>query len=184
MKKRFVCVWFHHLEADWFAMRKPALKMVPFVLAAKDHGRMVITAANALAEEQGIKKGMVVANARMILPALEVLDHFPELNDKLLNKLAEWCIRFSPCVAIDAPDALIFDASGCAHLWGGGIDYLTTIITRLNDRGYQVRVGMADTIGAAWAIARYGQSSPVIEPGMQSSALLSLPPASLRIEQE
>jgi protein ImuB len=184
MGERFVSIWFHHLQTDWFMGRQPALKNIPFVLAAKDHGRMVITAANELAEKQGIKKGMVVANARMILPGLEVIDHLPELSNKLLNKLAEWCIRFSPCIAIDAPDALIIDASGCAHLWGGEIEYVTAIIKRLNDRGYQVRVGMADTIGAAWAIARYGISSPVIEPGMQSTALLNLPPASLRIEQE
>ncbi|WP_205511000.1 Y-family DNA polymerase [Longitalea arenae] len=184
MKKRFVALWFHHLETDWFIVRQPALQTVPFVLAVKDHGRLVITAASNPAEEQGIKKGMVVADARMLLPSLEVLDHIPGLYEKLLGKLAEWCIRFSPYVAIDAPDGLIFDASGCAHLWGGDIDYLSTIIKRLHGRGYQLRVGMADTIGAAWAIARYGRSSPVIEPDMQSTALLPLPPASLRIEQE
>ncbi|WP_207510962.1 Y-family DNA polymerase [Longitalea luteola] len=184
MKKRFVAVWFHHLETDWFIVRQPALRTVPFVLAVKDHGRLVITAASTRAEEQGIRKGMVVADARMLLPSLEVLDHIPGLHEKLLFKLAEWCIRFSPCIAIDAPDGLIFDATGCAYLWGGDIDYLSTIIKRLNGRGYQVRVGMADTIGAAWAIARYGRSSPVIEPGMQSTVLLPLPPASLRIEQE
>jgi len=184
MKKRFVTIWFHHLETDWFMLRQPALQQIPFVLTAKDHGRLVITAANDLAELQGIKKNMVVADARMILPSLNVLDQLPDLNNKLLNKLGEWCIRFSPCVAIDAPDTLIFDASGCSHLWGGDIDYLATIIKRLNGRGYQIRVGMADTIGAAWAIARYGKSLPVVEPDMQSSALLSLPPASLRIDQD
>lgn len=184
MKKRIVAIWFHHLETDWFILRQPALAAVPFVLAVKDHGRLVIAAASDLAEQQGIKKGMVLADARMLLPSLEVLDHIPDLNDKLLYRLAGWCIRFSPYVAIDAPDGLIFDASGCAHLWGGDIDYLVAIIQKLNGRGYQVRVGMADTIGAAWAIARYGHSSPVIEPGMQSTALLALPPASLRIEQD
>jgi protein ImuB len=184
MKKRFVAVWFHHLETDWFIIRQPALRAVPFVLASKDHGRLVIAAASDLAEQQGIKKGMVVADARMLIPSLDVLDQIPDLNNKLLNKLAEWCIRFSPYVAIDATDGLILDASGCAHLWGGDIDYLATIIKKLNARGYQVRVGMSDTIGAAWAIARYGKSSPVIEPDLQSTALLSLPPASLRIEQD
>jgi protein ImuB len=184
MKKRFVSVWFHHLEADWFIIRQPHLKAVPFVLSAPDHGRLVIMAANGPAEQEGIKKGMVVADARMLVPSLAVFDHIPDLNNKLLHKLAEWCIRFSPCVAIDAADGLIFDASGCSHLWGGDLNYLEAIVQRLNGRGYQVRVGMADTIGAAWAIARYGRSSPVIEPEMQTTALLTLPPASLRLEQE
>jgi protein ImuB len=181
MTKRFVSVWFHHLETDWFMLTQPALNHVPFVIATPDHGRLLITATNDLAEQQGIKKGMVVADARVIIPSLQVLNQIPDLNNKLLHKLAEWCIRFTPYVAIDA-DGLIFDASGCAYLWGGDVAYLKAIIQRLNGRKYQVRVGMADTIGAAWAIARYGKGSPVVENNMQSTALLSLPPASLRIE--
>lgn len=182
--KRFVSVWFHHLETDWFGLRQPQLAHTPFVLAAPDHGRMVVTAANQLAEQQGIKKGMVVADARVLLPSLPVLDHIPDLHRKLLHKLAAWCIRFAPYVAVEEPDALIIDASGCSHLWGGDTAYLTYIIKRLQERGYQVRVGMADTIGAAWAIARYGKEGPVVESNRQSVALLSLPPASLRIEPE
>lgn len=184
MKKRFVSVWFHHLEADWFMQRKPALQHLPFVLSSADHGRQVIRAANDPAEREGIKKGMVLADARMLIPSLEVLDHIPDLGNKLLHKLAGWCIRFSPCVAVDGEDGLVFDASGCAHLWGSDLEYLEAIIQKLNGRGYQVRLGMADTIGAAWAIARYGRSSPVIEEDGQTTALLSLPPASLRIDQE
>lgn len=182
MTKRFVSVWFHHLETDWFILRQPNLQHIPFVLAAPGHGRLIITAANKLAEQEGIKKGMVVADARMIVPSLQVLNNVPGLNNKLLFKLAEWCIRFSPCIAVDAPDGLIFDASGCAHLWDGDLNYLRIIIQRLHARGYQLRVGMADTIGAAWAIARYGKGSPVIDSNMQLTALLSLPPASLRID--
>ncbi|OQP56785.1 Y-family DNA polymerase [Niastella populi] len=184
MNKRFVSIWFHHLETDWFVQRQPALGQIPFVIATPGHGRLIITAVNRLAEEQGIKKGMVLADARVIIPSLHVVDPIPELSKKLLQKLAEWCIRFTPCVAIDGTDALLFDASGCAHLWGGDVDYLTAIIKRLQERGYQVRVGMADTIGAAWAIARYGKRSPVIEHNKQLNELAELPPASLRIEQE
>ncbi len=43
-------------------------------------------------------------------------------------------------------------------------------------------MGLADTIGAAWAIARYGKGNPVIAPGQQLDALLDLPPAALRLE--
>jgi protein ImuB len=182
MKKRFISVWFHHLEIDWCILRQPTLKQLPFVIAVPDHGRLVITAASHPAEQEGIKKGMVVADGRIIIPSLQVINNIPDLNKKLLQKLAGWCIRFTPYVAIDGEDALIFDATGCAHLWGSEIDYLQTIITRLNQRGYQVRVGMADTIGAAWAIARYGKGSPVVESTRQYEALLTLPPASLRIE--
>ena len=50
--------------------------------------------------------------------------------------------------------------------------------------GYNVQAAMADTIGAAWAIARFGQDSFIIESGQQTAALLSLPPAALRLETD
>ena len=40
---------------------------------------------------------------------------------------------------------------------------------------------MADSIGTAWAIAHFGDDS-IIESGKQMEALLSLPPAALRLE--
>jgi protein ImuB len=184
MQKRFVSIWFRHLKTDWFTRRQPELYGVPFVLAAPDHGRMIVVAANALAEKEGIFTGITLADARAIIPSLKFLDDDPELSSKLLKGFAEWFIRYSPVVAIDGNDGLILDVSGCTHLWGGEKQYLTDINKRLNKFGYVIRTAMADTIGAAWAVARFGQSVPVIESGQQKTALLSLPPAALRLESE
>ena len=54
MERRFVSIWFRYLSIDWFTLRKPQLQNTPFVLKASSHGRMVVTAANPLAEGQGI----------------------------------------------------------------------------------------------------------------------------------
>src|SRR5215831_8296197 len=113
MDKRFATIWFCHLRTDWFTRRRSALRDIPFVLASPDHGRMVITAANVLAQEQGIDMGMMAADARVLIPGLQVLDDKPELSQKLLTALAEWCIRYTPVVAVDPPDGLIFDVTGC-----------------------------------------------------------------------
>ena len=184
MCKRFVSIWFRYLETDWFTIRRPVLKGIPFVLASPDHGRMVITSANALAQKQGVDTGMVVADARAIIPSLEVLDHKPGIASKLLKAIGEWCIRYTPVVAIDPPDGLLLDVSGCAHLWGGEELYINDISTRLQSLGYSVRVSISDTIGASWGIARFGRDSLIIDPGKQTSAILSLPPASLRLETD
>lgn len=183
MEKRFVSVWFRHLNTDWFSLRQPRLKESPFVLRTPSHGRMVITSVNAAAEEAGIFKGMVLADARAIIPNLEVQDDKPELPVKLLNRLAEWCIRFSPVVAIDPPDGLFLDASGCSHLWGGDHGYVNDIFTKLKARGYDVQVAIADTPGVAWASARFGKQR-IIQPDKSMDALLPLPPDSLRLEPE
>ncbi|HEX5652296.1 MAG TPA: DNA polymerase Y family protein, partial [Chitinophagaceae bacterium] len=184
MPKRFVSIWFRYLKTDWHIRHRPALLNMPFVLVSPDHGRMMITAANKLAQREGVDGGMVLADARAFIPSLEVMDDKPGIADKLLKGLAEYCIRYTPVVAIDPPEGLLFDVTGCAHLWGGEQLYLTAIISRLNELGYEVGAAMADTIGAAWALARYRKDNPVIETGTHPTALLNLPSAALRIEWE
>jgi protein ImuB len=181
MAKRFVSIWFPYLATDWFSLRKPELKKRPFVLSAPSHGRMMITAACPLAQAKGIYPGMVVADARAVIGSLEVIDDKPGLVNQLLQRIAEWCIRFSPSSAVDPLGGIILDASGCSHLWGGDEAYLTDIITRLKARGYTARAAMADTIGAAWAFTRFGNSL-ITETGEHWNALLSLPPESLRLD--
>jgi protein ImuB len=184
MAKRFISIWFRYLKTDWFIRRDPTLKEIPFVLAAPDHGRMIVKAFNAVAKTHGIEQGMAVADARAILPSLEVKDDKPELSANLLKGIGEWCIRFTPLVSLDAPDGLLLDVSGCAHLWGGERQYLNEIQKRLKDFGYNVRVAMADTIGTAWAVARFERETLLIETGKQFAALLPLPARALRIQTE
>jgi protein ImuB len=83
-----------------------------------------------------------------------VIDDEPGLSQRLLKRMAEWAIRFSPCVAVDGDDGLIIDATGCSHLWGGDKFYLEDIIARFQKHGYTVRAAIADTIGAAWAACK------------------------------
>lgn len=182
MQKRFVTIWFRHLTTDWLTLRRPALQNVPFVFSAPHHGRMVITAANVIAKTQGVSVAMAVADAKAIIPDLQVFDERPALAAKLLKALGEWCIRYTPTIAVNQPDGLILDVSGCTHLWGGERAYLKEIVTRLKSKGYDVRAAMADTIGTAWAVSRFGQITPIIEKSGQAAALLPLPPVALRLE--
>ncbi|WP_158799237.1 DNA polymerase Y family protein [Pedobacter sp. L105] len=185
MQKRFVSIWFGHLLADWQLIRRPELAEVPFVFAAPDHGRMLITAISSVAQRFGVEVGMRAADAKAICPGLEVLDDKPGRSLKLLRGLGEWCVRYSPIVAIDeyAKDGLLMDVSGCAHLWGGEKKYLKEIISRLKSKGYSVRLAIADTPGAAWAVSRFGKITPLIPEGGHTEALLSLIPEALRLEE-
>jgi hypothetical protein len=182
MQKRFAAIWFRHLKTDWIIHRKPELKNIPFVLALPDHGRMRITEVSAIAKSKEIFPGMVVADARVIIPSLKILDDKPGLSDSLLKKLCAWCIRYTPVAAIDLPDGLILDITGCAHLWGGEESYLGNILLRLKTFGFHVRAAIADTIGTAWAVCRYAKQKAIIKPGKQAEALMQLPPAALRLD--
>jgi len=185
MQKRYVSIWFPHLLADWQLIRRPELLNTPFVFAAPDHGRNMITAVSPLAASQGIDAGMRAADAKAICPGLEVLEDKTGRSTKLLKGLGEWCIRYSPVVMMDdfSSDGLFLDASGCSHLWGGEQEYLKEMVSKLKSKGYTIRVAITDTAGAAWAIARYTKESPVIAPGAHTEALLSLPPEALRLPE-
>lgn len=182
--KRFAAIWFPFLKTDWFSIRQPSLRDLPFVLVTTDHGRMLITAANDKAIAQSIHPGMVAADAKAIHPSLIVIDDQIGLAERLLKRIAEWCIRFSPCVAVDGDNGLFLEASGCTHLWGGDGRYVKDITSRFNNYGYTVRVSIADTIGAAWAMSRFAKDECIIEPGQHSTALLYLPAAALRLDDD
>lgn len=181
--KRYVSIWFRHLLVDRVLRRQPELAEKAFVLAWKERGRILVKASSREAKKSGIEVGMVLADARAMQPGLEVLDYDPQLSEKLLRSLAEWAIRYSPLVAVDAPDGLILDATGLSYLWGNELEYMVDITARLGVLGYEVRTAMADTITASWAVCRYGEEV-LVPPGEQFSALLPLPPHALRLEQD
>ena len=184
MQKRFMAIWFRHLLTDGLALRQPGLKELPFVLVMPVKNRIVITAANVLAEQQGAFTGMAVADARAAVPELVAIDDTPGKAAKLLRLLGLWCLRYTPIVAIDLPDGLLLDISGCAHLWAHERGYLKEIVLKLRNAGFDARAAIADTAGAAWAVARFAKVSPIIAPEKQSQAIAGLPPASLRLEPE
>ena len=183
MAKRFLSLHFSSLSTDWMVIKQIELKGRPFVLACPERGRMLVHASSAEAGSRGVFPGMVLADARAILPSLEVFDYDPKLEGRLLKALARWCIRYTPTAAVDLPDGLILDITGCAHLWGGEPFYLNDILSTLQSKGYGVGAAIADTIGSAWAIARYGKEPFIAAPGNHKELLLPLPTASLRLEK-
>jgi protein ImuB len=181
---RYASIWFPYLNTEYAARKNPELREVPFVLVSSQRGRMMIDSVNALAMDKGIQPGMVLADCKAIFPELQVLNTEKGKAGKLLHALAEWSIRYTPFAAVDFPDGLILDTNGCTHLWGGEMEYLESIRKKLAILGYTIRAAIADTIGAAWAAARFGNTPVIIKPKMQREALRHLPAAALRLDPE
>ncbi|MFP5439081.1 MAG: Y-family DNA polymerase [Bacteroidia bacterium] len=179
---RYVSIAFPYLLTEYVARKQPEFCGKAFVLASRQRGRMAIDAVSAAAAKKGIQPGMVLADCMAIFPELEMLETEPGRAEKLLAALAEWCILYTPFAAVDLPDGILLDSSGCDHLWGGEAAYLDHIKKKLGGYGYTVRIGIADTISTAWAVARFGDTPAIINPGQQREALRSLPPAALRLD--
>jgi protein ImuB len=83
---------------------------------------------------------------------------------------------------VDAPDGLVIDASGSAHLHGGEASMLRDMVARLAAAGIAAQAAMADSWGAAHGFAR-ASSQPVllVPPGESANLLRRLPLACLRL---
>ena len=129
----------------------------------------------------GLSPGIALAQARAMHPDIEALEEDAEADSALLESIADWCLRYTPLVACDAPDGLLLDISGCAHLYGGEDALVADLSGRLEAAGFAYRVAIAGSIGAAWAAAHYGE--PGNYPcGDERKLLAPLPLAALRLD--
>jgi protein ImuB len=149
---------------------------------------MRVVAVDENAERRGIRLGLSLADARGAVPDLCVEEADEAADRALLEKLADWCDRYTPLVALDQPHGLFLDISGCAHLFTSGADsgeevLLADCIHRLATQGFEVRGAIASTAGAAWALAHYSESR-CLPAGVEAEALTDLPVAALRIDAE
>jgi protein ImuB len=161
---------------------RPPLE-APLVTRMHDGNRQVLAAANRAALALGLRPDMALSHAQAMVPGLAVAEVDLEGDATALRDLAAWCLRWSPLTSAAPPDGLWIDATGCTHLHGGEDSLLDAIVTRLERAGIAARAAIADTPGAAWAIARHStKPNTVIVPGGQVDALALLPVSALRID--
>lgn len=159
-------------------------------LVATEGGTRRLAAVDDAAAALGLHVGQKAADAAALVPDLVTADHDPDGDRAALEILCDWCVRFSPAVAIDGLDGLFLDIEGVSHLWGGEAAMLDDLLTRLERRGAPARGAIADTPGAAWALARYGSDRTITPlgaaPGEQAPLLAPflapLPVAALRLD--
>jgi protein ImuB len=130
------------------------------VVALQVKNALQLAAMNDAAARLGLRAGMALADAKAMYPALAVVDADPEADERLLVAVADWCDRYTPLVGLDPPDGLTLDITGCAHLFGGEAVFCDDIVRRLTLQGLAARAAIADTVGCAWAVARFGDFSP------------------------
>ena len=163
----------------------------PTVIVHAVGGRHEVLAACPLALAAGIVPGRSAGDARALVPGLTVLPADPDGQQATLETLADWCGRYCPAVSTD-PSArlrgdggLWLDVTGCTHLFGGETALCRDIHARLTGFGWTVRTALADTPGAAWAVARFSHPDLVVVPrDGQRTAVGPLPVAALRLPAE
>jgi protein ImuB len=154
----------------------------PFALTLKLNNTERLYCLNAEAEAEGLHRHMTLADARAFCPDLISARAAPEHDKRFLAALRRWVTRYCPWVGLEGIDGLVLDVTGAAHLWGGEKAMLADMRDRLERAGLSVRLGLADTRGAAWALAHHGEG--VAPPNAALKAIGPLPVAALRLEDE
>ena len=153
------------------------------VVAALEANAMRLVAADRKALSLGLNPGLGLADARARVPAIEVHEHEPEADLALLRHVADWCDRYTPVVAEEAPDTLILEIAGSAHLFGGEKRLRADLERRLSSFGLTARSAIAGTGAAARALARFGEGG-IVASGAEREAVAPLPVAALEVEPE
>ncbi|WP_293572603.1 DNA polymerase Y family protein [Phaeobacter sp.] len=180
IERRVASLWFPRLASDRVLRRRPFSG--PFVLTLKQKNANRIYCLNHAASKQGLHQGMPYSDARAFCSDLQSRCAEPEKDRTFLHLLRRWATRYCPWVGLDGRDGLVMDITGSTHLFGGEEAMLADMRMRLMRAGLSVRIGMADTRGAAWALAHYNEG--IAPPGQTLSALAALPVTSLRIEEQ
>ena len=192
--KRILCLWIPCWPIQRILAAKPELNHRGVVLSLQKPGRGEhVVACNRQAERLGIHPGMPLSEAKSLggnrRNKIHVEFHDPFADDLALGELAVRCEQFSPQVGIEesiAPESLLLDITGVQHLFHGEESLARKIVQDFSSWNYQICVAIADTVGAAWAMAHFliTKETPVVFSHGQTGILFDIPVEGLRRARE
>lgn len=148
--------------------------------------RIEIAAASEAAHALGVDVGMALTQVRALVPDIVVCDADPTGDARDLHSLAVLIARrWTPMVAKSDVDGLFLDLTGVSHLFGGEARMAARLLRMLARFGFSARIAIADTSGAAWALARFtADPVSICPPGEHADAILALPAKALRLPEK
>lgn len=153
--RRILSLWFPRLGAERLIRQERGLLDAPLVVV-RDTGQMqVISSLSAEAAAAGLALDQPLRDAHAMCPGLLTRLQNVQSEASFLTVLRRWAGKFSPWVSEEPPAGLVIDLTGCAHLFGGEQALLQVVQDDCADLGLTVQAGIADTVGAAWALARF-----------------------------
>lgn len=183
--RRYLALWFPFFPVERLRGRRESgtADEAPFVLVRQMGGAPRLAALSRAALAAGLQAGMGLADARALLPALEVAETRPRADAEDLLACALACEMFTPLVALDGQDGVMLDITGCAPLFGGEKALAEAALQRMAGFKLTARAVIADTPEEAHALARFSSAS-LIAAGKTAPAVKTLPVAALEVEPE
>ena len=185
--RRFLSLWLPRLATDRARRLGGVDQAAPLVAVAKVDNAQRLVCVDAEAARLGLSIGLSLPDARARFPALIAVEAEPAEEARLIERLCDWCSRFTPLAALDGRDGLMLDISGVAHLFKGEAALIEDCLARLSAQGFTVAIGVASNPRAAWALARFSPVKTAPEP-MSDKAFaklfFDLPLAALGLDEK
>ena len=116
-----------------------------------------VLVCNAAAQARGVLPGMPLSAAWAVAPALRTLPRRRVAEQEALEGIATWLCRFTPRVALHAPQQLAAEMGGSLRLFGGRERLERALRLGLEDLGFSAWLAWASTAQAAlWRAAGSG----------------------------
>lgn len=149
------------------------------------HGsRAVIVDCTQGAIRAGVQPGLALNAALVLAPALQIVERDEALEQAALIRLAETAYRFTPTVSVEAPDSLLLEVEGSAHLFGGPHGIRTRAHDVFRVAGFTPTVALAPTPLAALWLSRARQETSITRLEELRSVLGKLPVRSMSWKRE
>lgn len=190
--RRYLSLWIPFLSADrWWHKQgrltdacndaKNSHSLLAFV--EKQNGGVRLAAVDAAAWRNGLRPGLSLADARARCPSLRAVNLNSEADEFFLTQLSDSATAFTPSIALDKPNGLVLDLTGCTHLFGGEAKLAQRLEGMLRPEGVTVcRLAVAPTPDMARALARFAHASPCF--AHDATEVRTLPVAALECSSE
>ncbi len=164
--RRVLSLWFPRLAAERALRLERGLTDRPLAIVRRVGNLQTLCSLSRAAEAEGVHHGQGLQDARAICPDLLTRAEDPRAQAAFLAAVRRWAGKFSPWVAEEGAVGLMLDLTGCAHLFGGEAALARQAEQECAAQGLTVQLGLADTAGAAWALARFaGAQSLAVRSG-------------------
>lgn len=158
--RRILALWFPRLGAERALRRARGGITGPFAIVRESGNLQILASLSEDASAAGLNLGQPLRDALAMCPELMTERENRPAEAVFLGHIRRWAGKFSPWVSEVGPTGLFIDLTGAAHLFGGEEGVTELVESDCARLGLTVQLGIADTPGAAWALARYaGQES-------------------------
>lgn len=119
--------------------------------------------------QDGACVNMPLSEAKSLLchsGEFHIFEHDLDADVEAIEALVDSLEAFSPIVGLETvdprdfkrgrrPDSLLLEVTGLAHLFGDENQLARQLLVHCDALGFLPRIAIADTVGVAWALARY-----------------------------